>query len=192
VSDEQIGAAIRRAAETVSAPPALRARIEAGAVGAPPRRRWFAVPRLAFGGALAAVAAAVVLLLVGGAPTVTQVASASLRAPTGAASEAPYRGGWEPVGARMDSVGGREAKTVVYRKDGTGVHYTVLSGKPIDRPAGRTVTVDGRTYRILRDGPTAIATWEWKHHTCVLASRQTDWHGLVAFLRVYGELWSDR
>jgi hypothetical protein len=180
VSDEQIGAAIRRASETVSAPHALRERL------AQPRpRRPLLVPRVAFGGALAALVVALVLVLAGGGPTVTQVASAALRPPTADAATEPYKGGWEPVGERSDEVGGRKARTVVYRKDGKGVHYTIVGGKPIDRPSGRTVVVDGQSYTLLRDGKTVIATWQRWGHTCVLASRVTDWNGLVDFLRAY-------
>jgi hypothetical protein len=180
VSDEQIGAAIRRASETVSAPHALRARL-----AQPQPRRPLFVPRLAFGGALAAVVVALVLVLTGGGPTVTDVASAALRAPNADASSALYKGGWEPVGARSDSVGGRKARTVVYRKAGKGVHYTILGGEPIDSPKGRKVVVDGRSYTLLRDGKTVIATWQRWGHTCVLASQMTDWRGLVDFLRAY-------
>jgi hypothetical protein len=179
MSDEQIAAAILRTAATVSAPQALRERL---AAPAPPRRAPRA-PRLALGGALAAVAAALVLLVSGGSPTVQDVAAAALHAPTapavGTAAE------WSAVGQRTDRVDGRRSVTVVYRRAGQGVHYAIVDGAPLAMPAGRVIRLGGHPYTVLRHGGATIITWRADGHTCVLASRQAGESDLVGFLRSY-------
>ena len=182
MSDEQIGAAIRRAAETVHAPPGLRERVLAPAPARrPPRRRL--VPRVAFGGALAAVLAAAVLLVAGGGPSVQDIAVAALRPPTApvpaGGTGQPYAGAWQPVGVRVDRVGGRTSRTVVYRKGPVGAHYAILDGRPIDLPDGRRV---GR-FVTLRDHGAAIVAWQQDGHTCVLVSRLAGEDQLLSFAK---------
>jgi hypothetical protein len=184
VTDEQVGAAIAAAAGTVRAPDELRERL---ARAPRPRRRRRLVPQLAAGGALAAVLAAVLLLFAGGGPTVQEVANAALQAPTrpSSADRADWgeRRGWRAVGDRVDEVGGRRSVTSIYRRGGRGVHYAVIDGEPIDVPDGRTVELDGRRYTVLRHDGTAIVTWRYNGHTCVLASKAVDGAALLRFLR---------
>jgi hypothetical protein len=180
MSDEQIGAAILRASETVAAPAALRERL---AAPAPRRRRVPRAPRLALGGALTAALVAFALLVTGTPPTVQQVAAAALGGPTAPAAGTAAE--WSAVGRRSDQVAGRRAVTVIYRRGGAGIHYAILSGKPIAAPAGRTVSVGGRPYTLLRDGPTSIVTWRASGHTCVLASQQAGPDDLIGFLRAF-------
>ena len=97
-SDEQVGTAIAAAARTVHAPQELRERLARA-----PRRRRALVPRVAFGGALAAVLAALVLLVTGGGPTVQEVAAASLKSPTRPASADAPAGDSSTVGCRRAS-----------------------------------------------------------------------------------------
>jgi hypothetical protein len=177
VTDEQIGAAIRSAAATVAAPPALRARLAA------PARRRRRVPRLALGVATAAVAVVLALVVTNGGPTVQDVAAAALRAPT--APAAGTAGEWSAVGRRTDSIDGRQARTIVFRRGGRGVHYAILGGAPIAKPEGRTVRLGGHPYTVLNDGRTAIVTWRAGGHTCVLASRQAGTDELLRFLHAY-------
>jgi hypothetical protein len=195
--EERIGAAVRAAAGGVQAPERLRRRL----ADPPPRRRRRAlVPRLATAGALAAALAVGFVALAGGAPSVQEVAAAALQPPTRPAPAADPRDasavlaevegvpfpnyeepwGWTAVGARSDSVEGREAVTVIYRKGSQGAHYTIVSGDPLPRPqGGREVRTAGGSYTVLRDGDSQVVTWERDGHTCVLASRLVDAAGLL-------------
>lgn len=176
--DERIGAAIQEAAVTVSAPPALRRRLEAPVA----RRRWHA-PRLALGAAAAALALVLALVVTSGGPTVQDVAAAALHPPTAPASGSAGR--WSAVGSRTDTIDGRTTRTVIYRRDGRGAHYAIVDGKPIDEPDGRTVRLNGHPYTVLRDGDTAIVTWRADGHTCVLASKQVGPDALLGFIRAF-------
>jgi len=177
MSDETIGAAIREAASTVSAPQSLRERL------ADPGPRRTRLPRLALGAGLAAVVIAFAFVLTGGGPTVQDVAAAALHAPT-----APARGTageWSAVGQRLDSVSGRSSRTVIFRRGGMGVHYAIVGGSPIDEPKGRTVWSGGHPYIVLRKGDTTIVTWRAEGHTCVLASKEASAPEMLAFIRSY-------
>lgn len=185
---EQIGEAIREAAQTVQAPPSLR---ESPAGPRPRRRRRVRWGFALAGGAIAA-ALIVVVLSLGGGPSVQEVAQAALNAPTQPAPtadgqyvdaqiagirfpdyETPY--GWKAVGARRDTVDGRDALTVIYRKGDTGVHYTVVDGDTLPTPAGaKVVDVHGTPVALKRDGDTLTASWERAGHTCILATKAAD------------------
>jgi hypothetical protein len=181
VSDE-IGDAIRQAAQSVQAPQSLRENL------ARPRRarvRW----AFALVGGVVAAALIVVVLSLGGGPSVQEVAQAALQAPTqpapardgryvdaqiGGIHFPDYEGkwGWKAVGARRDKVHGRDALTVIYRKGDTGVHYTVVDGDALDRPKdSKVVDVDGTPVAVKRDGDTLTASWRVNGHTCILASK---------------------
>jgi hypothetical protein len=181
---DRIGDAIREAAQSVQAPPTLRESL------ARPRRpvRWvFALA----GGAIAA-AVIVVVLSLGGSPSVQDVAQAALNQPTQPAPAADghyvdaqiagihfpdYEAdfGWKAIGARRDTVDGRDALTVIYVKDGTGVHYTVVDGDTLPTPDGaKVVDVQGTPVALKRDGDTLTASWERAGHTCILATKAAD------------------
>ncbi len=156
-----------------------------GAAG--PRRgvRW----ALALGAGALTAAALVIVLSLGGGPSVQEVAQAALQRPTAPAParsgpyvdasiagirfpeyETPW--GWRAVGTRHDRVGGRDALTVVYAKDGTGVRYTIVDGDTLARPGdAKVVDVGGTPVAVKRDGDTLIATWERDGHTCILATK---------------------
>jgi len=182
---ERIGDAIREAAQSVQAPPSLRE-----SLARPSRRpvRWvFALA----GGAVAAAVIAVVLSL-GGGPSVQDVAQAALNRPTQPAPaadghyvDAQIAGirfpdyetdfGWKAIGARRDTVDGRDALTVIYTKDGTGVHYTIVDGDTLPTPDGATVVdVRGTPVALKRQGDTLTASWERAGHTCILATKAAD------------------
>jgi hypothetical protein len=185
---ERIGDAIRQAAQSVQAPPSLR---ESLAQGPPrPRRgvRWlFALA----GGAVAAAVVAVALSL-GGGPSVQEVAQAALNRPTEPAPAANGRYvdaeiagihfpdyetdfGWKAIGARRDTVDGRDALTVIYMKGATGVHYTIVDGDTLPTPDGaRVVDVAGTPVALDRHGDTLTASWERAGHTCILATKAAD------------------
>lgn len=208
---EPIGLAIQAAARTVEAPPRLRARVaeerlRAGR-GAPARRSVFRPPALAAG--LAAVAIAVTLALTGlpggaaGGPSVTDAVAlalshptepapgvdgtnaAALRASVGGVAFPNYRWSlqrWETSGARDDRVGGRAAKTVVYRGPAGDVGYTIVDGKPLDEPGGaRIVNRNGLRLAVLRKDGADVVTWRRGGHTCVLASKHAGVAQLIRF-----------
>jgi hypothetical protein len=170
---DAIGAAVRAAARSVEAPPSLRA-----SLARPPRRRW----RRGAAAIAAALAAGVVLVAVtAGGPSVEDVAAAALHAPTSPAAGARSYGDWRPVGARTDTVDGRRARTVIYRRGTTGVHYAIVDGDPLDLPDARRVTVHGTVYALATDGDTRLVAWHARGKTCVLASKMEDLDGLLQF-----------
>jgi hypothetical protein len=114
---------------------------------------------------------------------VQDVAAAALHAPT--APAAGSAGNWSAVGQRLDTVAGRRARTVIWRHDGTGVHYAIVGGDPIDQPKGRTVWSGGHPYIVLRNGDTTIVTWRAEGHTCVLASKEASAPEMLAFIHSY-------
>lgn len=182
MSTDPIGDAIRRASQSVQAPQSLRE-----SLSAPPRRpvRWL----FALGGGAIAAAIIVFVLSLGGGPSVQDVAQAALNQPTQPAPasdghyvdaelagihfpdyESPW--GWKAIGARRDTVDGRDALTVIYTKGDTGVHYTVVDGDALPKPDGaKVVDVNGTDVALKRDGDTLTASWEVNGHTCILATK---------------------
>jgi anti-sigma factor RsiW len=151
---------------------------------------WLA-PRLAFGGAaLAALTIALVIALGGGAaePTVAEAAGLGLRPPTGPAPArfddsrtqlaADVEGvrfpdfrryGWRADGVRRDTVDGRDATVVYYRKGERRIAYVIVSGSGLPSPSGAGGTVRrGVEYRALSADGQAAVTWRRVGHTCVL------------------------
>lgn len=190
-----IGRRIQRLALEVEAPTSLRTRLAAGCRTSQ-RRRRFALPAL--GGLGLAALAAVVLVLVGiggssSAPSVDDAVALALApatAPAPAVDPANTQlvrariGGitfpnyayawpkWATTGVRRDRISGRDATTVVYRGPRGDVGYTIVDGKPLDRPSGaRHVRADGVDLMVLRRDGATIVTWERDGHTCVLAGR---------------------
>jgi hypothetical protein len=185
MSTDPIGDEIREAAHSVQAPISLRE-----AVSRPRRRgvRWV----FALGGGAIAAAVLVIVLSLGGGPSVQDVAQAALNKPTqpAPASDGHYVDaelagihfpdyaspwGWKAIGARRDTVDGRDALTVIYVKGDTGVHYTVVDGDALPVPDGaKVVDVNGTQVALKRDGDTLTASWEVNGHTCILATRAAD------------------
>jgi hypothetical protein len=193
---EAIGTAIATAARTVRAPDELRVRLAAPAAasrGGGRRRLRHPAIRIAGALALACVVAVAVVLTTGGSPSLQQVASAALHPPQGPARAGVRVGairfpdlrenfGWAWAGQRVDEVDGRRSVTVIYRRDGRGVHYAIVDGGPISLPDGaRRIERDGRSYAVLRDGDVRIVAWEQDGHTCVLASRAVGVEQLLRF-----------
>ena len=186
--------AITTAAESVSAPLALRSRIEAmQRDGAAPRKRrrargWGWLPSAAL--ATAALAAVAIVIAFSGGPATTEVLAAAVRAPVAAAQLDPgqprllrdqiddvrfpnYEGkfGWEAVGTRTDEIGGRQTKTVFYRKEGRRIAYTIVEGEQLAWPPGSDRTErEGTDLRVFKeDGRTAV-TWRRNGRTCILSA----------------------
>lgn len=191
---DPIGDAIREASQGVRAPQALRE-----SLARPPRRRGVRWVVALCGGAIAA-AVIVVVLSLGGGPSVQKVAQAALDRPTQPAPapdghyvDAQIAGirfpdyerawGWQAIGARRDTVGGRDALTVIYRKGDTGVHYTIVDGDTLPTPDGaKVVHVKGTPVAIDRQGDTLIASWERDGHTCILATKMADQRQLLRLI----------
>jgi anti-sigma factor RsiW len=167
------------------------------------------LPRLAFGGVAAAAVVVVLVVAVGGGtsgPTVADAAELAALPPTG---PAPARAegsraqltagvegvnfpnlrplyGWQAAGVRMDSVDGRDATVVYYRKDGRRIAYVIVSGSALPQPSGANPNVRrGVEYDALSAAGHPTVTWQRVGHTCVLtgaASRAellalASWHG---------------
>jgi hypothetical protein len=178
------------------APLALRERIEADRAraqsGGRLRRRGLARLLVPAGGVLAAAIVAIVLATGGGASTsVLATASLATRGPVLAAPKEdesnkallrasndgvpfPYWDdiGWQASGARTDTIGGRDAKTVFYdNAKGKRAAYTILGGDAIDPPDGaRTHEVNGTTLHVTERDGRRIVTWERQGRTCVLSA----------------------
>lgn len=194
--DRDIGAAIRNRSAGVRAPDELRASIAAQRAG---RTRYNR-------GGAAAVAAVILIAILfatdGTGPTVSQVAFAALNPPTGPAPrtdradrrfldlevgglrfpsyERPWR--WAAVGSRTDEVEGRHAVTVIYRKGDRGIHYTIVAGDPLERPAGARMTrTAGMQFAVTRRRGAHVVSWELDGRTCVLTSETV---GAVGLMRI--------
>ena len=198
---DELGAAIRAAAAEVSAPPALRARVEAdrSARRAPRERRF---PALHLAGAAAVGLCALVITLgiglFGGddrteAATLagaTNLALSSVQGPAPAEDERdtalvraginglrfPYwddEFGLDATSARRGHLGARSAMTVVYRGKGERIGYTIVAGPALALPGDARRTHRGRLpLAVLERGGATIVTWRRAGHTCVLASHQ--------------------
>jgi anti-sigma factor RsiW len=182
------------AEEPVPAP--LRHAVEGRVRGGerpPTAARWRFAPRVALGGAAAALAAVVITLAVvlsGGpsGPSVADAARLAAQEPTGPApGHSPQSAtqltarmdgatfpdllrsfGWKPVGVRHDGLDGRNATTVYYAKNGHRIAYVIVGGAGLPRPTGPATTRRGVQFQALRvDGKLAI-TWRRLGHTCVL------------------------
>jgi len=186
--------AITAAAESVSAPLALRSRIEAmQRDGATPRRRrwprgWGWLPSAAL--ATAALAAVAIVIAFSGGPATSEVLAAATRPSVAAVQLDPdqprllqdqvddvrfpnYEGkfGWEAVGTRTDEIGGRKTKTVFYRKEGRRIAYTIVEGEQLAWPPGADKTEqEGTKLRTFTDGDRTVVTWRRKGRTCVLSA----------------------
>jgi len=79
--------------------------------------------------------------------------------------------GWEAKGVRTDEIGGRETKTVFYRREGRQIAYTIVEGEQLAWPPGADRTeVEGIPMRVFEgDGRTAV-TWRRNGRTCVLSA----------------------
>jgi hypothetical protein len=196
VQAERGRAMVQAAVAQTRAPLGLRERIEAQQreVERPARRRW------ALGGSFAAAAAAVIVAIVvatgGGAtgPGVAQAAQLALRAPTAGAPAVDAanpgllkrsvagvtypawrdRFPWKASGAREDTIDGQRAVTVFYDDPShVRIGYTILAGKALDEPSGRTVRQGAERYVVLERGARRIVTWRRSGHTCVLSGPKT-------------------
>jgi hypothetical protein len=171
----------------------------------PMRLRLQAAAALAL--AVVAVAAVTVALTAGGsggpaaAPTVLRASRVALAPSTrpapaenphnprllavsAAGIAYPYWGGrlgWEAVGARTDTVGGRTVTTVFYTGRGARrIGYSIVSGAALPAPAGAaTIERHGVRFHVVRAAGTTILTWREAGHTCILTARAVDSSTLV-------------
>ena len=173
-------------------PPTVQASLRALRAPAASRRR---PGRLVLAGAtaLATLAAVLALALTAGSPTSPTVAEAAAVATRAATAPSPARDtahptltrasfggvtypywtgrfGWRVAGQRTDSLDGRATRTVFYRHTHHRIGYTVISGKPLKRPAGaQRLVVNGVEMYRYRDGRNTVVAFVRNGHTCVLA-----------------------
>jgi len=190
-----------RALEDVVAPDRLRLAVAERAADARREQRRERRLRTRLGGVLVVACGVAVMLVVLGllagailddepaAPSVRAVAPVALRAPTApapaarpggellAAQAGPIafptwtRAGWQAVGARRDTIGGHDVRTVFYG-DGAGgrIGYAIADAR-LPVAGGELVTRRGARLRVLARGATAIVTWRRAGRTCILAGR---------------------
>jgi hypothetical protein len=163
-------------------------------------------PRLASGGAIAAVvvALAIVIGLSGGSSTLSvhDASAPTLRhATTGPPSESssnsreltaavdgvsfPYweaHFGWRSTGSRTDRVDGRTITTIFYgNRRGQRVGYAIVAGTSPAQMSGGIVSMrDGTPYRMLTVNGAAVVSWLRKGHLCIVSGRGVDGATLLA------------
>jgi hypothetical protein len=195
MSDDPAVVRMRTLVESVDAPPAVRARVEAERAQRASlrtrRRAWVA------GGAVAAAfaalaAVAVMLLAPARSPAVLDAVALAGRGPEAAAPARsptdpdeltrsvdglafPARLGevrWRPSGERSDTLSGRRAATVYYSgPDGGRLAYTIVSGPALDWPEGsRRVVRGGVEARLLHRDGQVVATWRQLGHQCIVSA----------------------
>jgi anti-sigma factor RsiW len=131
-----------------------------------------------------AVIATIAALVAPAPPSVEKVAAAALSAPEAAPpSGDSYLPGFRAVGTRTDTVDGRRAETVIYRRGTVGIHYTVVEGKPLDLPDGDRARDGDRTLALASDGDVSLVVWHADGKTCILASRATTPEAMADLLR---------
>ncbi len=171
-----------------------------------PARSFSLAPRLAAGGAIAAVilVLAIAVLSGGGSSTlsVRDASALTLRQATApapgesssnrrqltAAVEGvrfPYWGGhfgWRSTGSRRDTVDGRAATTVFYANHrGQRVGYAIVAGDGRGQMSGGVVSMrDGTPYRVLTVNGVAVVTWLRDGRMCVVSGRGVSGSTLLA------------
>jgi hypothetical protein len=81
------------------------------------------------------------------------------------------RGGWKDAGARLDRVGGRDARTVYYVRSERRIAYTILSTGLVSVPAGTlTWWRKGKPWYAFNRRGHAVVAWERKGHMCVVSA----------------------
>jgi hypothetical protein len=205
---KRVGEAIRRAAGGVTAPEGLRARLASDRAA---RRRR--PPAWTWAAAAVAVAALVALAVAvwpssSGAPSPADAAAAALRPPDRPAPAVDpsdrrfvqasvggvrfpnyaYDSAWRAVGARAETLGGRQVRVVVYARGAVRVGYAIVDGAPIGFPAGsRRADADGTPVWIARGAGGVQVVWERGGHTCVLASRAATLPQMLDFVSTRDE-----
>jgi anti-sigma factor RsiW len=196
--------AIVTTAESTGAPLALRTRVEGLAAQGrrhgdrrPSARtrlggiRW---PGAGLVAGAVAVALAAIVLFGGGGPGIDDVAAAAVREPTAQVAQVPAdsklleesvqdvafpnyaaKFGWEPVGTRTDTIGGRHTRTVFYEKDGKRIAYTIVEGDALSVPGdAATATREGTELASFESEGRTVVTWKRNGHTCVLSAIQPE------------------
>jgi anti-sigma factor RsiW len=185
-------ALVRGAAVEVEAPARLRAQVDAER-----RRQRGSRSRsrpLALAGGIAVAAAALVLALTlpsgAGGPGLAEAAELATMPASGPAppvsvsapklldemvGAVPFpnwlkKFGWRATGVRTDTVDGRETVTVFYEKEGRRIGYTIVSGEPLDVPAGADRSRrEGVELDALVLGGRQVVTWKRGGLTCILS-----------------------
>lgn len=207
-TSDRIGAAIRAAADRVSAPDELRERLaeDRHRGPSPARRRSRPAVLVAVGSALAAVVVALAIVLAPGSSATPSVADAAAVALSPSTASAPrvdsddprfvaasvagirfpnyaYDSSWRTVGARLDSLRRRPSQTVTYARGPVRVGYTIVDGTPLDVPAGAwREAADGTPVWVSRLDGALVVSWERDGHTCVLASRTATQAQMLSFV----------
>ena len=74
------------------------------------------------------------------------------------------------TGVRTDTVDGRDTVTVFYEKAGRRIGYTIVSGEPLEVPAGADRSrLEGVELDALVLGGRQVVTWKRGGLTCILS-----------------------
>lgn len=174
------------------APMALREQVERMRERSGPKRRR--VKRYGLAGALttaaACVAVALAVIVGSGAsgPSLAQAAAFTVKPATGPAPTHSFDGtlnlnvdgvpypywkkdyGWVATGSRVDTIHGRTATTVFYRKGHKRIGYTIVTGSPVSvSGAPKVAWVGGTRFRSLPVKGNTVVTWERRGHSCILS-----------------------
>ena len=205
LAEQERAVALLRAVNT-PAPAALRAQVDTltagGASQRTRRRRLWRVVALPAATALAVIIAAVVILTSGGTtpalPQATHLALAAATLPAPPADPAhprllhissdgiPFANwrGWQPVGARIDTVAGRRMVTVFYRAgDGTRIGYAIAARPPLETEGSGGYAV---SYTLGHQGAARLVTWVRDGRTCIIAGRSVSYQTLLRLARATG------
>jgi len=72
---------------------------------------------------------------------------------------------------RTDEIGGRETKTVFYRREGRRIAYTIVEGEQLAWPPGSDrAEREGTELRVFRDDDRTAVTWRRNGRTCILSA----------------------
>jgi anti-sigma factor RsiW len=75
--------------------------------------------------------------------------------------------GWDPTGARTDTVDGRRVETVYYENEnGASMKYSVVDGAPIDG-----LGASSSAYQLTGTGETRRVVWRNGGHTCIIEAQ---------------------
>lgn len=104
----------------------------------------------------------------------------------------PYWGGrlgWHASGSRVDSVDGRDVKTVFYENGhGRRIGYAIVAGSAPSLGSGGVVSRrDGTPYRVLTIDGAPVVTWVRDGHMCVVSG-----HGVSGATLLRLASWDER
>ncbi|HZP16189.1 MAG TPA: hypothetical protein VFA96_10225, partial [Nocardioides sp.] len=75
-----------------------------------------------------------------------------------------------PVGVRSDKLGGRQAVTVYYQRQGMSVAYTIVGAPTLAKPSAPARQLRQVVVQTLNLRGRSVVTWRRAGHTCVISA----------------------